>query len=64
MVQVNITHLIDDVQYYQAVRALRWQMASRVPRVRANKSSSAAVMRQHLPVSVMRVILVTGALIT
>ena len=25
MVQVNIKRLIDDVQYYQTVRELRWQ---------------------------------------
>ena len=29
--QVNITHLIDDVQCYQTVRALRWPDGVRCP---------------------------------
>jgi len=61
-VQVNIKRLIDDVQCYQIVRELRWPMASRVPLVRLNTSSSVALMTRNPLVSAMSVTVVTHAL--
>jgi|RhiMethySRZTD1v2_1073278.scaffolds.fasta_scaffold534137_4 hypothetical protein len=62
MVQVNIKNLIDEVQWYQTVRALRWPEGIICPLVSPKKSSSVVLMILNLPVSVMSVMAVTGAL--
>ena len=62
IVQVNITNLVDAVQWYQTVRALRWPEGIICPLVSPKKSSSVVLMIPTLPVSVMSVMAVTGAL--
>ena len=62
--QINIKHLIDDVQCYQTVRELRWPDGVECSPCQSNTPSSVALMTQSRPVNAMSVMTVTNALMT